>query len=416
MESTAKSPLFSHFTEALVGITTIRAFGVTQSFLQAMIQKCDNTMRPTFLTNLCNRWINFIFAIISITLILIAGLIVLFGLGYHIDAGTVGFIFSYTLFFSNNSFWTAYHYRRVEVCYNSLERVVEFTKIEQESTLVTKIAPPNWPSKGGIEFKNLKIKYAPDLDLVLKGVDFKIYPGEKIGIVGATGSGKSTLTLSIFRFLEAVSGKIIIDEIDISTLALDQLRSNLTIIPQDPVLFSGTIRSNMDPFNEFNDASISEALLRMNLISDMNSSSSSTSSSVENQDTNQNIFENLNSPITEGGQNISAGQKQLICLAKSLLRRSKIVVMDEATSSVDFHTDRKIQKTIRSEFTDCTVLCVAHRLFTVIHYDRILVLDDGKVKEFDSPLKLISNSQSMFYKLCKNSGEFDQLFQAAQLN
>ncbi|CAO3645741.1 unnamed protein product [Cunninghamella blakesleeana] len=415
IESTAKSPLFSHFTETLVGISTIRAYGATQSFLQDMVQKCDKCMRPLYITQICNLWISIIFAYISTVLTLIAGLIVLFGLNYHMDAGTVGFIFSYTLLFTDNSFWTAYRFRRVEVSYNSVERVVEFTKIEQESTLVTKIAPPNWPSKGSIEFEDLKIKYAPDLDLVLKGVSFKINPGERVGIVGATGSGKSTLTLSIFRFLEAVSGKIMIDDIDISTLGLEQLRSNLTIIPQDPVLFSGTIKSNMDPFNEFNDASISEALLRMNLISEVNSSLSSTSS-VENQDTNQNIFENLNSPITEGGQNISAGQKQLICLAKSLLRRSKIVIMDEATSSVDFNTDRKIQKTIRSEFTDCTILCVAHRLFTVIQYDRILVLDAGKVKEFDSPWNLISNSQSMFYKLCKNSGEFDQLLQAAKQN
>ncbi|CAO3623722.1 unnamed protein product [Cunninghamella echinulata] len=417
MESNGKSPVISHFTETLVGITTIRAFGVTQSFLQSMVQKSDNYLRPTYLTDMCNRWVCIAFAFITCVLITLVGIVVIIGLEYKIDAGLVGFIFTYTLLFSDNSFWTAYRYRRVEVAYNSVERVVEFTKIEQESTVVTKNAPSDWPNKGGIEFQNLHIKYAPDLDLVLKGISFKINPGEKIGIVGPTGCGKSTLTLSVFRFLEAFSGKIVIDDIDISTLALEQLRSNLTIIPQDPVLFSGTVRSNMDPFNEFSDASISEALSRMKLIPTLNSASlasSTSSSSKSNQDPNQNIFENLDSPITEGGQNISAGQKQLICLAKSLLRRSKIVVMDEATSSVDFNTDRKIQKTIRSEFTQSTVLCVAHRLFTVIHYDKILVLDAGKVKEFDSPLNLISDPQSMFHKLCKNSGEFDQLLQAVQ--
>ncbi|KAI9304779.1 P-loop containing nucleoside triphosphate hydrolase protein [Cunninghamella echinulata] len=417
LESNGKSPVISLFTETLVGITTIRAFGVTQSFLQSMVQKSDIYLRSTYLSHICNRWVSIIFAFITCVLITLVGTVVIIGLEYKIDAGLVGFVFTYTLLFSDNSFWTAYRYRRVEVAYNSIERVVEFTKIEQESNVVTKIAPSDWPSKGGIEFQNLHIKYAPDLDLVLKGISFKVNPGEKVGIVGPTGCGKSTLTLSVFRFLEAFSGKIMIDGIDISALSLEQLRSNLTIIPQDPVLFSGTVRSNMDPFNEFSDDSILEALARMKLIPALNSASSASltsSSSISNQDSNQNIFENLDSPITEGGQNISAGQKQLICLAKSLLRQSKIVVMDEATSSVDFNTDRKIQKTIRSEFTESTVLCVAHRLFTVIHYDKILVLDAGKVKEFDSPLNLISDPQSMFHNLCKNSGEFDQLLQAAQ--
>ncbi|KAI9308590.1 P-loop containing nucleoside triphosphate hydrolase protein [Cunninghamella echinulata] len=416
LESVSKSPLISHFTETLVGIATIRAFGATQSFLQLMIQKNDEFFRPYYLSQMCTRWASMVFAYIASLLIFIGGLAVLLGLDYHIEAGLVGFIFSYTLLFSDHSFWASYQYRRIEVSYNSVERVVEFTKIEQESNISTIKKPLDWPNKGGIEFQDLQIKYAPDLELVLKDINFKINPGEKIGIVGPTGCGKSTLTLSVFRFLEAYSGKIIIDNLDISTLALDELRSSLTIIPQDPVLFSGTVRSNVDPFNEFSDASILESLSRMSLIPAINptTSSSPTSVSPSNQSINQNIFENLDSPIAEGGQNISAGQKQLICLAKHLLRRSKIVVMDEATSSVDFDTDRKIQNTIRSEFTDCTILCVAHRLFTVINYDKILVLDAGKVKEYDSPLNLISDPQSMFYKLCKNSGEFDQLFQAVQ--
>ncbi|CAO3624021.1 unnamed protein product [Cunninghamella echinulata] len=419
MESISKSPLISHFTETLVGIATIRAYGVTQSFLQLMLQKNDEFFRPYYLSQICTRWASIVFAFIASLLISIAGLVVLLGLGYNIDAGLAGFIFSYTLLFSDHSFWASYEYRRLEVSYNSVERVVEFTKIEQESTIITKKKPLDWPNKGGIEFQDLQIKYAPDLDLVLKDISFKINPSEKVGIVGPTGCGKSTLTLSVFRFLEAYSGKIIIDGLDISTLALDELRSSLTIIPQDPVLFSGTVRSNVDPFNEFSDASISESLSRMNLIPVINPTTTTSSSSTSSvfpsyQEINQNIFENLDSPIAEGGQNISAGQKQLICLAKHLLRRSKIVVMDEATSSVDFDTDRRIQNTIRSEFTDCTILCVAHRLFTVINYDKILVLDAGKVKEYDSPLNLISNPQSMFYKLCKNSGEFDQLFQAVR--
>jgi ABC-type multidrug transport system fused ATPase/permease subunit len=250
----------------------------------------------------------------------------------------------------------------------------------------------------------------------LRGISFSVSPQEKIGVVGRTGSGKSTLALSFFRFVEASQGAIVIDGIDIKDLGTEDLRSNLTIIPQDPTLFSGTLRSNMDPFDSFKDEDIFTALRRVHLLS--SEEEGSTANTVVTDSTldevNANVFKDLDTPVTEGGKNFSQGQRQLLCLARALLKRSRIVLMDEATASVDFETDKAIQKTISTEFADCTILCIAHRLHTVIEYDRILVLDQGKILEFDNPLALLNNSDSSFYKMCRNSGEFDSLVTLAK--
>lgn len=230
--------------------------------------------------------------------------------------------------------------------------------------------------------------------------------------------------MSFFRFVEASRGSIVIDNIDIKDLGTEDLRSKLTIIPQDPTLFSGTLRSNMDPFDQFQDEDIFTALRRVHLLPSDDSSAptatttdtivSADSSTTTLDEVNSNVFKDLLTPVTEGGKNFSQGQRQLLCLARALLKRSRIVLMDEATASVDFETDKAIQKTISTEFADSTILCIAHRLHTVIEYDRILVLDQGEIIEFDSPLTLINNSDSAFYKMCKNSGEFDSLIALAK--
>lgn len=262
--------------------------------------------------------------------------------------------------------------------------------------------------------RDLEIKYSADLDPVLKGLSFSVKPKEKIGVVGRTGSGKSTLALSFFRFVEASRGSIVIDNIDIKDLGTEDLRSKLTIIPQDPTLFSGSLRSNMDPFDQFRDEDIFTALRRVHLLpsEDVTDTIASSESTVDV--VNSNVFKDLETAVTEGGKNFSQGQRQLLCLARALLKSSRIVLMDEATASVDFETDKAIQKTISTEFADSTILCIAHRLHTVIEYDRILVLDQGEIVEFDSPLTLISNSESAFYKMCRNSGEFDSLVALAK--
>ncbi|ORZ14147.1 P-loop containing nucleoside triphosphate hydrolase protein [Absidia repens] len=413
LESVSKSPLYSHFTETTVGITTIRAYGATKSFLQTMLWYNDDFSRPSFLTDMVNRWVSIRFAYLGCLLNLFCGFLILFNLDRQKDASLAGFVFSYALTFADESFWAAYHYRRVQMSYSSVERLVELMDVDQESTTGSAEAPSDWPHDGTIKVQDLEVRYAPELDMALKGVSFSVRSGEKIGVVGKTGSGKSTLTLALFRFLEAAKGKITIDGIDISTMDLDVLRSRLTIIPQDAILFSGSVRTNMDPFGEFSDAAIEEALRRVHLVrppetTPVNSSSSSLASDAD-EPANRNIFECLDSPITEGGHNLSIGQRQLVCLARALLKQTKVVIMDEATSSVDFETDRAIQQTMATEFASCTIMCVAHRLNSVINYDRILVIEDGQVKEYDSPAALISNPRSRFYKMCVDSGEFTQL-------
>lgn len=269
----------------------------------------------------------------------------------------------------------------------SVERVEEYADKPQEAAWKTVDIDPNWPQKGIVEFKDFKVRYREGLDLVLKGVSFRSKSQEKIGIVGRTGAGKSSLTLSLFRIIEAAGGKIVIDDIDISGIGLHSLRSRLTIIPQDPVLFSGTLRMNIDPFNSFNDDAIWIALEHSHLKAFVRS-----------------LSNGLDHLITEGGENLSVGQRQLVCLARALLRKTKVLILDEATAAIDFETDELIQKTIRTQFDDCTILTIAHRLNTIMDSDRIIVLDQGMIVEFDTPDALMADRNTIFFGMAKNAG------------
>lgn len=261
---------------------------------------------------------------------------------------------------------------------------------------------------------------------VLKGLTFSVKSNERIGVVGRTGAGKSSLTLALFRFLEARSGTIHIDGLDISTIKLHDLRSRLAIIPQDPVLFSGTVRSNLDPFDKHTDAELRDSLERVHLLTntgdvtpttDPAHSSTGPSSPTANAK-NANVFNDLTSPISEGGLNLSQGQRQLLCLARAIVARPRVMVLDEATSAVDMSTDALIQRSIREEFTDATLLVIAHRLSTIADFDRILVLSDGKVAEFGTPRELwgqegedgeVQKEKGIFRGMCEESGERDKL-------
>ncbi|KAJ3130405.1 hypothetical protein HK100_008080 [Physocladia obscura] len=271
------------------------------------------------------------------------------------------------------------------------------------------------------------MKYSSDSPVVLHGISAEIGACEKVGIVGRTGAGKSTLTLAFFRIVEPSGGSIIIDGVDINKIGLDDLRSSLTIIPQDPVLFAGTVRSNIDPFGAFPEDSLQSALLRSHLVSSQKvpkassqvTSISSVSTIVVEEDFSSEIVTDfaitLDSPISEGGSNLSAGQRQLLCLSRALAKGSKVIVLDEATASVDNETDARIQTTIRSEFSESTVLTIAHRLKTIVDYDRVIVLDQGNIVENGRPIDLIEHSSTnVFRKMCEESGEFEELLAIAR--
>ncbi|KAG2203106.1 hypothetical protein INT47_004913 [Mucor saturninus] len=401
MDSVSRSPLFTLFSETIVGVTTIRAFGMSQNFMVEMLRRIDVNSRPMFYACTVSRWVSTRISVTGAIVCFVTGVSILFNLD-RLDAATAGFCLSYVLMFTDMTYWGVRRYTQVEMSFNAVERIVEFLEMEQEAPPFTDIKPPaQWPNQGSIQVNDLHVKYADNLETVLKGLTFSVKPKEKIGIVGRTGSGKSTLALAFFRFIELYQGSIVIDGVDISDIGTEDLRSNLTIIPQDPVLFSGTLESNMDPFNEFNKDDIFTALRRVHLLDDAS------------EQVNENVFKDLSTPISEGGQNFSQGQRQLLCLARALLRNQKVVLMDEATASVDFETDKAIQKTIAQEFAESTILCIAHRLNTVIEYDRILVLNHGEIVEFQSPLTLLRDANSAFYKMCRNSGEFENLLALA---
>lgn len=286
----------------------------------------------------------------------------------------------------------------------AVERVVEYQSVDAEKDVAEpeKVAAKSWIKEGKIQFKDVVQRYepGPDAKPVLRDLNFTIMPREKIGIVGRTGAGKSSLINAIFR-LSYLEGKILIDDQDTQKVSLENLRRNVAIIPQEPVLFSGTMRYNLDPFDEFVDDKLWSALRDVHLhavVADMAAG--------------------LQSKISEGGSNFSVGQRQLVCLARAILRGNRILVMDEATANVDPITDALIQTTIREKFTDCTVLTIAHRLVTVIDSDKVLVMDAGQAVEFDSPYSLLKAEQGprIFQSMVRESGKgmYEQLVQQAE--
>ncbi|KAG8897254.1 hypothetical protein FRC01_011418, partial [Tulasnella sp. 417] len=299
----------------------------------------------------------------------------------------------------------------VENNMNAVERIVHYTRddlIDQEAPhIIEDQRPPaDWPRSGAVQFKDVALRYRPGLPLVLKGVSMDIKSGEKIGVVGRTGAGKSSLMIALYRIVELTEGSIWLDGIDISSIGLNDLRSkasgNISIIPQDPLLFSGTVRSNLDPFSRHDDAKLYDALRRAHLVGPSNPTTNSSSEKVE-ATTPVTRF-TLDMPVEPEGANLSVGERSLLSLARALVRDDiKLVIMDEATASVDVETDAAIQETIAKEFGGKTLLCIAHRLRTIIRYDRILVLDNGTIAEFDTPRNLFNIQNGIFRGLCEQS-------------
>ncbi|CAG8569610.1 26962_t:CDS:10 [Dentiscutata erythropus] len=420
LDSVLRSSLYAHFSETLLGLPIIRAYREQERFLRNNEAFLDIENRAYFLMICAQQWLSVRLEAITNVLLFFASL---FGIIFRFSVlpSMTGLVMAYALQVIIVFCWCIKAFAKLETNMNSVERLIHYSEnleVEAKNIIPDNRPSSEWPTCGEIHIKNLEIKYRLDSPLVLKGISIDIMAAEKIGIVGRTGCGKSTLANSFFRLIEATSGNIIIDNIDISTIGLQDLRSNITIIPQDPVLFNGTIRSNLDPFNKHSDLELWDALCRVHLIEN-----SSYTFEKKNSEANLSVSEQknenhkplmLDSPVKENGLNFSQGQKQLIEIARALVRHSKLIIIDEATASIDFKTDHLIQATIREEFKDHTVITIAHRLRTVADYDRILVMDSGNVIEFDIPYLLMQKSDGVFRKMCKSSGEFAELMEIAK--
>ncbi|KAJ5928371.1 hypothetical protein N7466_007327 [Penicillium verhagenii] len=391
LESVSRSPIIEHFNSTLLGLGTIRAYGKDQDYQNAMHSCIDSHSKASWNLWLFNWWAQIrIGALGAIFAAMVTVVIVRIGISASLAGFVISFILQYNLAVSTS----LRLYSSVEMAMNGAERVIEYTKIETESQ--GGVDPPAaWPVQGRVEVQDLVVGYAPELPPVLNGLTFRIESNQRVGVVGRTGAGKSSLTLALFRFLEYREGNVIIDGVDISKIKLSALRSRLAIVPQHPVLFSGTIRSNLDPFDKYSDTELRAALERVHLIHPDAS-----------DDDNKSQF-SLSTTVAQGGLSFSQGQRQLLCLARSILQQPKIMILDEATSAVDKETDTLIQQAIRTEFgrNSSSLLVVAHRLSTVADFDRILVMDQGRMVEFGTPQELLSIEDGVFKDLVEQCGE-----------
>ncbi|XP_052199207.1 ABC transporter C family member 14 [Diospyros lotus] len=377
LDSITKAPVIHHFSESISGVMTIRCFRRQGMFTQENINRVNANLRMDFHNNGSNEWLgcrleligSFIFCVSAMFLILLPRSI--------IRPENVGLTLSYGMSLNGVLFWAIYMSCFVENKMVSVERIKQFTNIPSEAEWKKKDCLPSldWPNRGNVELRDLQVRYRPNTPLVLKGITLNIQGGEKIGVVGRTGSGKSTLIQVFFRLVEPSGGKIIIDEIDISILGLHDLRSRFGIIPQEPVLFEGTVRSNIDPIGLYSEEEIWKSLERCQL-----------------KDVVAGKPGKLDSLVVDNGDNWSVGQRQLLCLGRVMLKRSRLLFMDEATASVDSQTDAVIQKIIREDFAACTIISIAHRIPTVMDCDRVLVVDAGRAKEFDRPSRLLERT------------------------
>ena len=360
-----------------------------------MFTKIDDLARATWYRYLFNLWMMLRLNLVGAVFATIVAAIVVWE--QEIDGSLAGFALSFALQFTVAVEWTIRQYSSTQLGMNSTERVLEYLEMETEDISGADV-PASWPSEGVVESEGLVVGYAPG-QAVLKGLSFKSERNQRIGVVGRTGAGKSTLALALFRFLNPSAGRIFIDGIDISTIKLADLRSRLAIVPQDPVLFSGSIRSNLDPFDEYTDEDLLRALAQVHIDSQSANAASSTQQTNTLEDR---TLGSLSFPIAEGGHNLSQGQRQLLCLARATLSRRNFIVMDEATSSVDKATDMLIQRSIRERFQDCTLIVIAHRLSTVADFDTILVLNEGRVAEFEEP-KVLMERKGVLWEMVQRS-------------
>ncbi|KAI8300472.1 Metal resistance protein YCF1 [Colletotrichum sp. SAR11_240] len=391
LDSVTKSPIYAHFQESLGGISTIRAYRQQQRFELENEWRVDANLKAYFPSISANRWLAVRLEFIGAIVIMSAAGFAVVSVASHsnLSPGLVGLAMSYALQITTSLNWIVRQTVEVETNIVSVERVLEYARLPSEAPEIIKSnrPPVAWPSKGSLEFKNYSTRYREGLDNVLKNINLDIKSHEKIGVVGRTGAGKSSLTLALFRIIEPTAGNISIDNLNTSSIGLLDLRRRLAIIPQDAALFEGTIRDNLDPGNVHDDTELWSVLEHARLKDHV--------SSMEG---------GLEAKINEGGSNLSQGQRQLVSLARAMLTPSNILVLDEATAAVDVETDAMLQTTLRSPlFANRTIITVAHRINTILDSDRVVVLDKGQVVEFDTPQELIKK-QGVFYGLVKQAG------------
>jgi ABC-type multidrug transport system fused ATPase/permease subunit len=414
-EAVLRSMVYARFGEAITGTACIRAYGVENQFRRTIRDSIDVMNGAYFLTFSNQRWLSVRLDAVATVMVFVVGVLVVTS-RFNVSPSISGLVLSYILSIAQMLQFTVRQLAEVENNMNATERVHYYgTQLEEEAPLHQAVVPASWPEKGHIEFINVEMRYRAGLPLVLQGLTMDVRGGERIGIVGRTGAGKSSIMSALFRLTELSGGSIKIDDIDISTVGLHDLRSRLAIIPQDPALFKGTIRSNLDPFNEHNDLELWSALRRAYLIGQeqeleseelQSGPATGTTTPVTGSDVKARPINKLTleSPVDDEGLNFSLGQRQLMALARALVRDARIIVCDEATSSVDFETDQKIQHTMAQGFDGKTLLCIAHRLRTIIHYDRICVMDKGRIAEMDAPVALWDKTDGIFRAMCERSG------------
>eukprot|EP00127_Corallochytrium_limacisporum_P006292 Clim_evm3s225 gene=Clim_evmTU3s225 len=383
LDSVTRSPFFSQFSETVDGLSTVRAYHVEREAITNFHTKVDVNTTAFLFLNTANRWLGTRLDLIGATVVFSSAICVVI-LADSTSPSDVGFAMAYALQVTSILNWLIRSWTDTEMHMNAVERVVEYRDmdVEQQEGLKESQLPENWPNQGRIEFKDLSLRYRKELDPAVRNLSMTIASTEKVGVCGRTGSGKSTLTLGLFRMIDLCNGDIIIDGVNIRDVALETLRRRIGIIPQDPALFMGTVRYNLDPFDEHTDAELWEALRVAQLDKVIAAREGG-----------------LTAEVSEDGENYSHGQRQLICMARALAQKCKILIMDEATATVDPATDAKIQEIIRTAFAESTVITIAHRLDTILDYDRILVMGNGSMIEYDAPGMLLSKPQSEFSQL-----------------
>ncbi|KAI1300362.1 Canalicular multispecific organic anion transporter 2 [Mortierella claussenii] len=387
LDSAARSPMYAHFGEILNGLVTIRGYGDTDRFATQATQLLDQSQQAYCLTNTTQRWLQVMLEILSDIVMTFIALMAVVQRN-SARAGVFAIVLSGISSFTTDVQALLNNTCIVETTMVSAERVKEYCELPSEAldVIPDSKTDKNWPQQGKIEFQNYSTRYRDGLDLVLRNVTLTVHAGERVGIVSRTGAGKSSVTMALFRIIEACEGKIIIDGIDTASVGLQELRSRLTIIPQDPFLFGGTIRANLDPFDQYQDVDLWAALEAASLKSYISS-----------------LPEALHAVIENGGKNMSLGQRQLMNLARAMLNKdTKVLCLDEATAAIDIETDNAIQRALRKSFQGCTVLTIAHRINTIMDSDRILVLEQGKVAEYDRPTTLLANPNSIFFSLANS--------------